>query len=239
MSGSLVHMLNLVASQPVLGPLLRLPLRLIPKEAVLPILQGPLRGVRWIVGSGNHSCWLGTYEPWIQAEFVRSIHRADVVYDLGANVGLYTLLASRLGATVIAVEPHPSHLVYLRRHLRLNRCGDVHVIEGAVLDVEGPTYIEGTGGEAHLADQGQPISGTTLDGMIRSQPVPTFIKCDVEGAELRVLHGATMLLRRHHPRWVLSTHSRSLREACLAILTASGYVVRVVHDKDGDHLVAD
>jgi hypothetical protein len=41
------------------GKLLRLPLRVVPKRAVVPLLQGELRGRRWIVGSSMHGCWLG------------------------------------------------------------------------------------------------------------------------------------------------------------------------------------
>ena len=42
-----------ISSKNVLGKILRLPLRLVPKHAIVPILKGPLRGKRWIVGSGN------------------------------------------------------------------------------------------------------------------------------------------------------------------------------------------
>ena len=41
---------------------LRLPLRLIPDSTAVRIFQGPLRSKRWIAGSCNHGCWLGSYE---------------------------------------------------------------------------------------------------------------------------------------------------------------------------------
>jgi SAM-dependent methyltransferase len=113
-----------ISTTSFLGRLLRLPLRLIPRRAVLPILQGPLRGKKWIVGSGNHGYWLGSYEIGKRALFVRSIPVGAVVYDLGANVGYYTLLAAMLAGAegkVFAFEPLPRNLEYLRRHLVLNR----------------------------------------------------------------------------------------------------------------------
>ena len=52
-------MVNLsgVSNSKFVGRVLRLPLRLIPTEAEVRILQGPLRGKRWIAGSSNHGCW--------------------------------------------------------------------------------------------------------------------------------------------------------------------------------------
>src|SRR6267143_3626666 len=76
------------------GKLLRLPLRLLPKQAVVPVLQGELRGTRWIVGSSTHGCWLGTYEHENQRLFASLVLASGLVYDLGANVGFYTLLAA-------------------------------------------------------------------------------------------------------------------------------------------------
>ena len=44
------------------GKLLRLPLGLLPSDMIVPVMQGPIKGKKWIVGSGNHGCWLGSYE---------------------------------------------------------------------------------------------------------------------------------------------------------------------------------
>src|SRR5579862_7724955 len=96
-----------------LGKLLRAPLRLIPRSAVLPILQGPLRGKKWVVGSGNHGCWLGSYEHDKQSLFQKTVRTGDIVYDVGANAGFYSLLASVLvgeKGQVYAFEPLPANL---------------------------------------------------------------------------------------------------------------------------------
>lgn len=42
------------------GRIARWPLSLIPGQTVLPVLQGPISGARWIVGSSTHGCWLGS-----------------------------------------------------------------------------------------------------------------------------------------------------------------------------------
>src|ERR1700748_2608728 len=85
-----------ISNESLVGRALRSPFRLIPAAATVPILQGPLRGRGGIVGSATHGCWLGSYEFETQRAFGRLVNGGDVVYDLGANVGFYTLLAAQL-----------------------------------------------------------------------------------------------------------------------------------------------
>ncbi len=63
--------------------------------------QGPLRGKKWIVGSSTHGCWIGSYEHKKQRTFWLSLRPNDVVYDIGANVGFYTLLAATVAEQVL------------------------------------------------------------------------------------------------------------------------------------------
>lgn len=79
-----------------LGKLLRLPLKLIPDKTVLPVLQGKLKGKKWIKGSSINGCWLGTYEFDKQQLFQDYVKPGMVIYDVGANAGFYTLLSSVL-----------------------------------------------------------------------------------------------------------------------------------------------
>ena len=94
-----------------LGRALRLPLRLIPKDANVRILQGPLRGKYWISGSSDHGCWLGSYEVAKQRKVTELVRPGMICWDVGANVGFYTLLFAELvGRTgsVYAFEPPAS-----------------------------------------------------------------------------------------------------------------------------------
>src|SRR5690348_9557213 len=107
----------------MIGRLARAPLRLVPKKMIVPILQGPLRGKKWIAGSSNHGCWLGTYELGTQRLFCRIVKPGDVVYDIGANVGFYTLLASVCAGPsgrVYSYEPLPENIAGLRKHISIN-----------------------------------------------------------------------------------------------------------------------
>jgi len=216
----------------MLGSLLRAPLRFLPSEAVVPILQGPLRGKRWISGSGNHGCGLGTYELPKQCAMLRFIRAGMVCYDVGANVGFYTLFFSHLagiGGKVLAFEPYPRNVALLRRHIELNRCANVRVFDAAVGDCEGTTLFE----EAPSASMGRVSERGTLAVQCRrlDQIVsegllpPDLIKIDVEGAESMVLAGAGEILQKHKPIIFLATHGREQHRNCVAILKQHAYSV--------------
>ena len=66
-------------------------MRFIPENTKVLILQGRLKGKKWIKGSGVNGYWLGTYELEKQKMFEKNIKRGDVVFDIGANVGIYSL----------------------------------------------------------------------------------------------------------------------------------------------------
>jgi FkbM family methyltransferase len=223
-----------------LGKLLRLPLQIIPAEAQIPILQGRLRGKRWIVGSGQHGCWLGSYEYQKSHLFAQMIKPGSVVYDVGAHVGWYTLLAAVVvGETgqVFAFEPAPLNMQYLREHLRINNISNVTAVEAAVANDVGFTRFAGeTGGYTGcLAEQGhQQVAVTTLDKLTqgRQAPHPDFIKIDVEGAELRVLEGAEKTLNTTHPTIFLATHGADVHQACCDFLRNLGYRLSPIEGTD-------
>ena len=215
------------------GRLIRLPLRLIPKGALLPILTGPLRGKRWVVGSGTHGCWLGTYERHKQERFARAIAPAMTVYDIGANVGLYTLIAAdRVGDSgrVVAFEPVPANVRFLHAHLKLNGFSDrTNIVEAAVSDRKGEACFDLAPDrrfEGRLAETGAlRVAVTTLDSILGegSLPQPQVIKIDVEGAELAVLNGAQRLLSEIRPVLFLATHGADVHRECCILLKQSGY----------------
>ncbi len=126
--------------------------------AVLPIFSGPLKGDRWLLATRS-SFFFGTYEPAQTALFCKVVKPGDVVYDVGAHFGYYTLLASKLVGTegrVLAFEPSPPNLARLYRHIELNRCSNVQVLELAVSDREGIAHFETRigSGLGHLAPDG-------------------------------------------------------------------------------------
>lgn len=200
-----------------------------------------MRGARWIAGSATHGCWLGSYEAGKQAMFKEAVQPGAIVYDVGANVGFYTLLASRLvgpAGAVYSFEPFPKNIEYLERHLALNKTSNVTVIAAAVSSEAGEMNFEPGefNEEGRLSSTGSlRVRVVTLDDVVRSgsaQP-PTLLKIDVEGAELDVLQGSKAVLSQYQPLIFLATHNVPVHRACCDFLTSQGYSMSIL-DRDGD-----
>lgn len=139
-------------------------------------------------------------EPWTVA-FIEGMKRGDVLWDVGANVGPYTLLAAALGHDVVAIEPGMANSNALINNANLNRFdGRVYVVQVALGTTmeriafkqdSTPGYTEG----GMLALDCQQV---TLDELVfnpqHGLPPPTHIKIDVDGHELSVVSGAKRTL---------------------------------------------
>jgi len=172
-----------------------------------------------------------------------------VVFDVGANFGLYTrFLSEAVGAAgrVYAFEPTPPMFEVLRNNAArlLNR--NVRCQNLALSDHEGtmsmqvPRSEDGSWNfyEASLSNHTEPggssdweVGVTRLDDFCQKEEVERidFIKCDVEGHELEVLSGATTVLRRFSPVILLEvndslTHSLHGKKVC-ALVESLGYAI--------------
>jgi FkbM family methyltransferase len=230
-----------LSSESALGRLARFPLRLVPPAMVVPVLTGKLRGRRWIAGSAIHRCWLGLYEREKQELISQEVSRNTVFYDVGANVGFYSLLASALVGLgrVFAFEPAPRNLGYLRKHLELNSATNVEVLELAVSDKNGVTrfHVEPSGLMGHLSSDGAiRVPTATLDSLVVEGRIlpPDYIKMDIEGAELLALHGATETVQRYRPVIFLATHSPEVHVECSRLLESWGYECTVLNGQSSE-----
>jgi len=228
------------------GKLVRLPLRLIPKGSVVPILATAARGKKWIAGSGPHSCWLGFNEHRQRRVFSREVRPGAVVWDVGANVGSYTILASVLVGPhghVEAFEPVGENVQYLRRHVALNHLVNVTVHETAVYGRSGRVRFASS--EDRVLGRIDELAGVlevearTVDGLVEEgiAPPPDVMKIDVEGGEVAVLKGALGVLDERGPVIFLSTHGEGLKAECVELLARIGYRVEAI-DRAGAELLA-
>ena len=224
LAGSLL--MRLPAFNSPAGKILRLPLRLVPREATVRIVRGPMRGMKWIAGASNHGCWLGVYEPEFQKIFFQLVPKNGVVWDVGANVGFYSLLAARKARKVLAIEPLPANLEYLRRHVALNHLEDrieVHAIAATNYDGNGQfSVVKGNRSEGSLRrDGGLSVATARLDHV--PSDAPDLIKVDVEGNEFQVLEGAMETLRRKTATVLVAQHTADSN--CQDMLADLGYSV--------------
>jgi FkbM family methyltransferase len=150
----------------------------------------------------------GRYEVHLSTVFEKYCTSGMTVVDVGANLGYYSLLASRLvgpSGRVVALEPNSENCRLLLSSLRLNDITNVQLLPVAADTATGWAYYS-----THVGSNG----GLIEDGELLSHPgtiVPTFrldelvegpvgfLKMDVEGAEGRVVRGATRIIERDRP----------------------------------------
>ena len=155
----------------------------------------------------------GTYPEHPELRFLSSwLEPGMTVLDVGANQGVYTLVAAKAAGVqghVYAFEPAPSEVGKLRLNLRLNRLHNVTVVESAVAGSDGTTTfhaaapmkggfsgIKRPSAKLGILTEVITVPVTTIDTFVRNHEIETvdFMKVDVEGAEMELLTGARELL---------------------------------------------
>jgi FkbM family methyltransferase len=149
-------------------------------------------------------------EPWTVEWLERELGDADVLYDVGANIGAYSLIAAaiRPRATVVAIEPGPANYDALCRNLALNGLAGtvvslpVGLAERTHLASLGLTAAAPGAADHVLGSEGPagavPVLAYALDDLVAAfrLPPPTLLKIDVDGSEDAVLEGAAATLER-------------------------------------------
>jgi FkbM family methyltransferase len=214
------------------GRIARLPLKMVPRNAIIPILQGPGRGLKWIAGSYNHGCWLGSYEYEKQVILPELVKPGSVVYDIGAHVGYFTIICARLAGPrghVYAFEPFPANLEFIQRHIAINHLENVTLCpkgvaasDGEVRFSTGSHSATGRGGEGELIFQVvHPFDAMRREGW----RMPTLLKMDIEGMEAEVVPAILKEARANRVEFLISTHSDAITSDLVGRLSAVGYTV--------------
>jgi FkbM family methyltransferase len=204
-------------------------------------------------GVGRALLSRGSYESAESELFAQLVKPGMTVVDVGANVGYYTVLASRLvgeRGRVLAFEPEPRSHALLARNVAENGCANVRLFALALADHQGeatlyadrenlgtPSLVRANvAGDAATSVQ---VPTTTLDAALAAAlgeaPVD-LLKMDVQGAEKLVLAGAERLLRQPGLQLVLELWPPGLRRAgvepreVLALLAGHGYHFRLMED---------
>ncbi len=158
----------------------------------------------------------------------------DLFVDVGANVGLYTLVGVEQGAEVIAIEPTAESVLSLRTNLALNDAQDrVRVVECAAMNRVGRVRLAGHDRSQHRAtfDVAGSTAASTIDLIVGAAQV-RGMKIDVEGNERLVLDGASELLARDGVEliqlewnWTCTTALGEDRSPVASILREHGFTL--------------
>ncbi len=206
---------------------------MIPGGTVVKVRTGVNRGMKWVVGSSLHSCWLGTYELEKQRVIAQFVKPGSTVFDVGASAGFYTLAFSRLveqQGHVYAFEPVAENMSNILRHVKLNALQNVILLQVAVKDTTGVVGFKVSADNVTGAiseDEPYKVPTLSLDYLVESQicAMPDLIKIDVEGAESSVLEGSKAILSRKRTALFIALHGDEERIRCKKILESLGYKI--------------
>jgi FkbM family methyltransferase len=178
-------------------------------------------------------------EPWTVSWLERNLGAGDVLYDVGANVGAYALIAaafSRGVAHVVAFEPGYANYSALCDNVLLNGFADsitpLPVVLGETTRLGTFSYSETVAGAAlqeldapGAAVYKQPVLVHALDDLLEwfALPQPTLIKLDVDGAEAAVLRGARRTLERPQLRSLVVEVANEVTDDVTAALDGAGF----------------
>ncbi len=168
-----------------------------------------------------------------------NVKKGEVIYDIGANIGLYALALSKYQPDnlVYAFEPTPETFDKLKSNLALNRTSDnVKPFQIAIGNTNGQSdfivssqherssfYQSGaTFGNAQVKSVVK-VDVRTLDSFIGQMPAPQHIKIDAEGSEAIILEGAAETIRKYKPLLYIEPHSFDLEDKITMILQLLDY----------------
>jgi len=165
----------------------------------------------------------------------------QVVFDVGAHIGLCTLPLSGMAQKIISFEASPVNGKYLNNHLRINNIRNVDVIPYLVGEKSKECVrfydVQGGSGIPSIANLGLlnkdvkiasiEVKQISLDQFIgENSIIPDVIKIDVEGAEFNVLDGAPTILKIHRPNIIISLHPRHLKSLQRDIIEIFDYCTK-------------
>jgi FkbM family methyltransferase len=149
----------------------------------------------------------GWYEPETTELFKRILRKGMTVIDVGANVGWYTLLASKVvgrEGLVVSFEPDPTSFSFLKKSVEANGCDNVYLFQECLADMEGTRSLYLSSGNLgghsiarRVSESAISVEATTLDKRLSEIGIKevSLVKVDVEGAEPQVILGGKYILQ--------------------------------------------
>jgi FkbM family methyltransferase len=157
--------------------------------------------------------YFGLWEPYLTRWIATRLRPGDTFVDVGANIGYFSLLASKLvgkSGTVVAIEASPKTFRMLQQNLAINRADNVRVLNMAVADKFDLVQVFGGNehntGLATICAAGNQERDFVVEGLVEAAPLSSIlqgaeietarlIKIDVEGSEWRVTEGLSDIFR--------------------------------------------
>jgi FkbM family methyltransferase len=183
------------------------------------------------------------FDPHIVALLRATLRSDDVLVDVGAHVGWFSVIGSKLAGHVVAIEPDPDNWRYLRANLRINGCKNVTAFPVAAGQADGHTRLYQS--FEHRGDHQLSVVGDRKDyTKVRVRSVDnileeagkraTWVKLDTQGSEAAILRGMRRTLEGR-PRLVVEFWPHGLQRCgssaddLVALLAAIDGEVWITH----------
>ena len=177
---------------------------------------------------------LDLFEPTVAEALAQKAMAARVFADVGAHVGYYSCIAGVVNPNlrIFSFEMNHNLIGIIQKNLAANRIQGATVVHGAVSDTAGRVFYRSgtfTSGErmryleeTRAAGKYLSCDTLTLDDYFAARDVfPDLLKIDVEGAESKVLRGASYLLAKVRPVIFVEVHPANLtlfKDRCEAVI---------------------
>jgi FkbM family methyltransferase len=166
--------------------------------------------------------YLGQFESQTLHFFRNVIARDAVVFDVGANIGIYSLLAGTragVGGHVYSFEPSDWAFQRLTENIRINDCKNISVFKQGISDTSGTAEFHVCEDDAYNSLGDSPMCAVKETKTIKIQAIDDFceingitaidvIKIDTEGADLLALQGAKRMLQSRRPPIIFCEYNR-------------------------------
>lgn len=177
----------------------------------------------------------------------KNLKSCECFIDVGANLGYYTLLASKLmpNGVIYTFEMDKSNYTLLEKNLKLNKCNNVRGYHAALSDSLGivsyigdskhpnPMFSLSVDESKAKSEKVISVQAITIDNFLEDKKsIPDVIKIDVEGAEMKVIRGMQNLLEKSNLKLFVEIHPiqlilkfQSSANAVISMLIDRGYDV--------------
>lgn len=195
---------------------------------------------------------ISNYEKTALKQILRQVKSGWTVYDIGANLGYYSIFFSRAigkNGQVYSFEANPVCIYFLQANLVLNNVQNCDILPAAILDKNEtvPFTINYSSSGLGITQKSSfynsklgheiVVQGYDLDHLTSSTALkpPNLVKLDIEGAEEYAIRGMKNILEQNRPILLIEIHGRNAAQQTIPLLEKNGYRFQEMDGREFEH----
>ena len=174
-------------------------------------------GLRLSKQKGYQLLFPSREDPNFEDVFFRNVYfpykpqSEDIIFDIGAHMGFFTIKNANKVQRVFAFEPDLRNYGFLLKNIKLNKMANVIAYHYAVGETNGSIFLKPSYGQGRTSvtatDTGIKVDVRSIDSMANTiNSSPSVIKIDTEGFEIPILKGAKKVLRKNKPKLLVASY---------------------------------